>query len=190
MNFLDIIIILPIAYFAYKGFDRGFIKEVFGIVGIVLAVYISFEYMGTISGILAPHVENRDRSTIVTGIILFIIIVAAVQIVGFALERFIDVVQLGFLNKLAGMIFAGLKIAVIISATLLLLAGMGVPSEETTSNSVSYPVVIYVAPAAFDIVAAMVPGTENFINTIERSIQENNTLRELPIFEKLDTLNT
>ena len=155
--------------------------------GIVLAVYITFEYMGTISGILAPYVEDRDRTTIITGIISFILIVAAVQIAGFALERFINVVQLGIFNKLAGMIFAGLKTAILISATLLLLAGMGVPSEETTSNSVSYPVVIYVAPAAFDVVATMVPGTENFINTIERSIQENNTLRELPIFENLDT---
>ncbi|MDR9364648.1 MAG: CvpA family protein [Balneolaceae bacterium] len=187
MNFLDIIILLPIAYFAYKGFNRGFIKEIFGIVGIVLAVYITFEYMGTISGILAPYVENRDHSTIITGIISFVLIVAAVQITGFALERFIDVVQLGILNKIGGMIFAGLKTAILISGTLLLLAGLGVPSEESASKSVSYPVVIYVAPAAFNVVATLVPGTENFIQTIERTIQENNTLRELPIFENSDT---
>lgn len=187
MNFLDFIIILPIAYFAYKGFVRGFIKEVFGIVGIILAVYITFEYMGTISGILAPYVEDRDRSTIIMGIISFIIIIAAVQIAGFAIERFIDVVQLGIINKLAGMIFAGLKMAILISATLLLLAGLGVPSEETASNSISYSAVIYVAPAAFDIVASVVPGTETFIETIEQTIQENNTLRNLPIFENLDS---
>lgn len=187
MNFLDFIIILPIAYFAYKGFSRGFIKEVFGIVGIILAVYITFEYMGTISGILAPYVEDRDRSTIITGIISFIFIIVAVQIAGFAIERFIDVVQLSILNKLAGMIFAGLKMAILISATLLLLAGLGVPSEEAASNSVSYPVVVYVAPAAFDIVASIVPGTENFIDTIERSIRENNAIKNLPIFENLDT---
>lgn len=187
MNFLDLIILLPIVYFAYQGFRRGFIKEVFGIIGIILAVYITFEYMGVISRVLAPYVEDRDHATIITGIITFILIIIGVQLVGFALERFIDVVQLGILNKFVGMIFAGLKMAILISATLLLLAGMGVPSEETTSRSVSYPVVIYIAPAAFDVVATMIPGTENFINTIERTIQENNTLRELPIFENLDT---
>lgn len=155
--------------------------------GIILAVYITFEYMGTISGILAPYVEDRDRSVIITGIISFIIIVIAVQLAGFVLERFIDVIQLGILNKLGGMIFGGLKMAILISATLLLLAGLGVPSEETASNSVSYPMVIYVAPAAFDFVASVVPGTENFIDTIEQSIQENNTLRNLPIFENLNS---
>ena len=190
MNFLDFIILIPIAYFAYQGFRNGFIREIFGIIGIVLAVYIMFEYMGTISGILAPYVEDRDRSTIITGIISFVFILVAVQLVGFALERFIDVVQLGILNKIAGMIFGGLKMAILISATLLLLAGLGVPSEETASNSISYPMVIYVAPAAFDIVAGIIPGTENFIDTIEQSIQENNTLRNLPIFENLDSLDT
>lgn len=187
MNFLDLIILLPIVYFAYQGFRRGFIKEVFGIIGIILAVYLTFEYMGTISGILAPHVEDRDRTTIITGIITFIIIIIAVQLIGFGLERFIDVIQLGILNKLVGMIFAGLKIAILISATLLLLAGLGIPSDETTSNSASYPVVIYVAPTAFNVVAKAIPGTENFIETIEQSIRDNNAIKKLPIFENIDS---
>lgn len=187
MNFLDLIILLPIAYFAYQGFRRGFIKEVFGIIGIVLAVYLTFEYMGTISGILAPHVEDRDRTTIITGIITFILIIIAVQLVGFALERFIDVIQLGILNKVGGMIFAALKTAILISATLLLLAGLGIPSDETASNSASYPVVIYAAPTAFDVVARAIPGTENFIDTIEQSIRDNNAIKNLPIFENLDS---
>jgi len=127
------------------------------------------------------------RFNVVTHVFLcFIIIIAAVQIAGFAIERFIDVVQLSILNKLAGLLFGALKMAILISASLLLLAGLGIPSKETTSNSFSYPVVIYVAPAAFDAVAAMVPGTEDFIKTIEQTIQENNTLRELPLFEKTE----
>jgi hypothetical protein len=47
--------------------------------------------------------------------------------------------------------------------------------------------VIYVAPAAFDFVASVVPGTENFIETIEKSIRDNNAIKNLPIFENLDT---
>lgn len=183
MNFLDLIILLPIAYFAYRGFVSGFIREVFGIIGIILAVYITFEYMATIAGFLAPYVENRDRSVIVAGIISFIIIVAIVQLAGYVLEKFVDIIQLGIVNKLAGLIFGALKTAIIISTALLLLAGLGIPSEESSSNSVSYPVVIYMAPAAFDLVASIVPGTEDFIKTIEKAIQENNTLRNLPIFD-------
>lgn len=165
---------------------NGFFKEVFGIVGIILAVYLTFEYMGTISGIVAPYVESRDRATIVTGIVMFICIVLIVQFTAFALERFFEALRLGIINKVAGMIFGALKSAIVISAVLLLFAGIGIPDEEATSESVSYPYVIYVAPAAFDVVASIFPGTEDFIETIERNIQDENSLRNLPIFEQLD----
>lgn len=190
MNFLDLIILLPIAYVAYRGFVNGFIREVLGIIGIVLAVYLTFEYMGTISGIVAPYVENRDRATIVTGIVMFLGIIVVVQLTGVALERFFKAVQLSIINQLFGLMFGALKTAIFISAILLLLAGIDIPTEETRSNSASYPMVISVAPAAFDVVASLIPGTENFIDTIERTIRENNTIRDLPIFEKLDTLDS
>lgn len=187
MNFLDLIILIPIAYFAYRGFVHGFIKEVVGIIGIVLAVYITFEYMDTISGIVAPYVENRDRATIVTGLVIFMSIVILVQLTGVLIEKIFKAVKLGIVNQLAGLLFGALKSAIFVSAILLLFAGINIPSEEAASNSVSYPVVVPVAPIAFDIVASVVPGTEDFIHTIERTIQENNSLRDLPLFEKLDS---
>ncbi len=187
MNLLDLLILLPIAYFAYRGFVNGFIREVFVIIGLIVAVYVTFEFMRPISGFIAPYVENRDRATIITGITLFVVIVATVQLAAIALEKFFEMARIGILNKLAGFIFGGLKSAILISAILLLLAGIDIPSEDARTNSVSYPYVIYVAPATYDVVAKLFPGTEDFIETIERSIQENNTLRNLPIFEKLDT---
>lgn len=190
MNYLDLIILLPVAYVAYRGFMNGFIREVFGIIGIVLAVYLTFEYMGTISELLSPYVENQDRSTIVTGIVMFIGIIIIVHLIGVVIEKFFKAVQLGIVNQLFGLFFGALKSAIFVSAILLLLAGVGIPSDETTSNSASYSVVISVAPAAFDIVASIIPETEDFINTIERTIEENNSIRDLPIFEKLDTLDT
>lgn len=190
MNFLDLIILIPIAYFAYRGFVNGFIKEVVGIIGIVLAVYITFEYMGTLSGIVAPYVENRDRATVVTGLVMFLGIVILVQLTGVLLQKFFEAIKLGIVNQLAGLLFGALKSAIVISAVLLLLAGIGIPSEEAASNSASYPVVIPVAPIVFDMVATLIPGTEDFIQTIERTIQENNSIRDLPIFEKLDTLDS
>lgn len=190
MNFLDLIILLPIAYVAYRGFINGFFREIFGIIGIVLAVYLTFKYMGAVSGIVAPFVENQDRATIISGIVMFIGIIVIAQLATVALEKLFEVAQLGIINKLAGLMFGALKSAIFISAILLLLAGVGIPSEENTSNSASYPIVITVAPATFDLVAGLFPGTQDFIDTIERTIQENNSIRDLPIFEKLDSLDT
>lgn len=190
MNILDLIILLPIAYVAYRGFVNGFFREVFGILGIIIAVYLTFHYMAAVASIITPYVENDDHAVIITGIVMFIGIIVVVQVIGFMFERFFEAAKLGIINKLAGMIFGALKSALFISTILLLLAGIGIPSDETTSKSASYPYVITVAPATFDLIAELLPGTKDFIDTIEETIQENNSIRDLPIFEKLDLIDS
>ena len=184
MNLLDAFIILPIGYFAYKGFLNGFIKEFFGIAGLVIAIFATFNYMGPVAGFLAPFAEDKDKATMIAGVTIFLFTLAVVIGVGFWLDKLFDVVSIGFINQIAGFFFGAFKTALFISAILLLLAGFNTPGKETRMESATYPKIIYLAPAAFDLVAGIYPDTRDFIDTIERSIRENNTLRELPIFDK------
>lgn len=185
MNILDLIIFLILALFAIQGYRSGFIKQFFGIAGIIAAVFLTFKYMGTASPYLSSFIENPDYATITAGIIIFIISLTIIQLIAFWLEEVLKMVRINFINRLAGLIFGAANILIIISAVLLLLAGFNFPDETTRDNSVSYSSVVMVAPAAFNLVAKVYPGTTDFIDEIEKSIQENNTLRELPIFERL-----
>lgn len=186
MNVLDFLIILPVAYFAYKGFTAGFIQEVLGIAGIILAVFVTFAYMKPVSAIIAPLFDGGDTPTIIAGLILFIGTIAIVQAIGYAAKRFLEMIRLNFINRLAGLLFGALKSAIVISAFLWLFAGFNMPAEETRNESLTYPVVISLAPAAYNMIAAVVPGIENFIDTLESAIQEDNPIRNNPFFEQLD----
>ena len=186
MNLLDLFIILPIGYFAYRGFMSGFIKEFFGIAGLVLAIFVTFNYMGPIASFLAPFADDKDKATMIAGVVIFLLTLAVVKGVAIWMEKIFNLVSIGFINQIAGLLFGALKVALLVSAILLLLAGFNMPADETRTESTTYPVVIYLAPAAFDIVATIYPDAVDFVETIEKSIQESNTLRELPIFEKLD----
>jgi membrane protein required for colicin V production len=184
MNVLDFFILVPVAYFGYRGFMNGFIKEFFGIAGIIIAVFVAFRYMGPVSGFLTPFVKNADNATLVTGILIFILVMAIVQIAAYWLEEVFDIIRLSFINQMAGFLFGAIKSAIFISAVLLLLSGFNFPGENTRSESATYPSVIYLAPMAYNMIAAIYPDTENFIKTIEKSIRENNSFRTLPIFDK------
>jgi membrane protein required for colicin V production len=185
MNFLDLIIILILTLFAIQGFRSGFIKQFFGIAGIIVAVFLTFKYMGAVSPYLSSFIENPDYATITAGIIIFIISLTIIQLIAFWLEEVLKMVRINFINRLAGMIFGAANMLIIISAFLLLLAGFNFPGETVRENSASYSTVVKVAPAAFNLIAHVYPETTDFIDEIEKSIQENNTLRELPIFERL-----
>ncbi len=186
MNLVDLFILVPIGYFAFRGFRNGFIQEFFSIAGIIIAVFVTFKYMKPISGFARPFMDNPDSAAIAAGIVIFIITLAMIQVVAYWLESIFNVIRLSLINQAAGSVFGAVKSAIVVSAVLLLLAGFDLPGEESRNASAAYPVVIYIAPAAYNVVAAIYPGTEDFVQTIEQSIRESNTLRSLPIFEKLD----
>jgi membrane protein required for colicin V production len=185
MTLLDFFILIPIGYFAFRGFMSGLIKEVLSIAGVVIAVFMTFWYMDDVAILFSPLFENPDHAVIAAGILIFVIIVGAVQFVAFATQKFLEVIKINFINRLAGLLFGAVKSAIVISAILLLFAGFNLPGEESRNNSATYSYIIYVAPAVFDMAAMIYPGAENFIETIEQTIEDSNPIKSLPIFENL-----
>jgi membrane protein required for colicin V production len=187
MSMLDIIILLPIAYFAWRGFMNGFVKEILSIAGIIIAVFLTFEYMTSVSNMFRPFFSDGNKATIAAGIFIFVFTVALAQFLAYAIGKFFELININFINKLVGLIFGALKSGIVVSAFLLLLAGFNIPGEASRNNSAAYPYVIILAPAVFDMVSAIYPGAENFIDTIEKTIEENNPIRNLPLFENNDS---
>ena len=116
MNYLDIILAIPLLWALYKGFSKGLIIEVASLIAIVLGVYgaIHFSYFIT----NALHLTS-SYSPLISFAITFLIIVIVVYLLAKMLEKSVDLLALGFLNKLAGAIFALLKIAFIVSVLLM-----------------------------------------------------------------------
>jgi len=183
MNVLDLIILLPIGYFSYKGFLAGFIQEVLSIAGIILGVFITFAYMKPASALLIPYISNSDTATIVAGLILFIGTIAIVQTIGHSIRRFLELIKLNIINQLAGLCFGAVKSAIVVSSFLWLFAGLNMPADETRNESLTYPYVISLAPITYDQIAAVVPNIEGFIETLEEAIKEDNPIRNHPYFQ-------
>jgi len=186
MNLVDLFIIIILLYFCFRGYWSGFVKQVFGIAAIIIAVFATFRYMSPASGLLASFIDNPDHATIVAGVVIFILSLSLIQLAGYWLEKALKLVKINFVNRLIGMLFGGLNAAILASAFLLLLAGFNLPNEETRSESYTYDTIIQVAPITFNMIATIYPDTVDFMDTIEKSIRENNTLKELSLFEKLN----
>lgn len=181
MNLLDLVIVIPLFYFSYKGYVNGLIKEVLSIVGIILAVFLTFEYMDSMSSFLRPYFgESESYIPFIAGAILFIGTVAIVQLIAYLLKKMLEAVHLNIINRLVGMVFGFLKSGVIISAILILLAGFNLPSEKARQDSLTYSTIIYLAPLAYNAVAVIYPGAENFSDTIRKTLNEYNPIENFP----------
>lgn len=187
MNLLDFLIFIPICYFCYRGFSNGIIKEVLSIVGIVLAIFIAFNYMDTVGSYIQQFSEEESvLIPFISGALLFIGTVSVVQFVAHSLKKVLETINLNFINRVAGLGFGFLKSSIVISALLIFLAGFNLPSQEVRAESVTYPYIIYMAPWAYDAVATAYPGAQNFSETIQKTLDRYDPIENFPFFDQLN----
>ena len=185
MNLLDLLILLPLLYFGYKGFVNGLIHEVLSIVGIILAVFLTFEYMDAMNSLIGPMFDGNDSYIpFISGAILFVGTIGAVQLIAHLSKKLLEAIKLNFINRLAGTAFGVLKSGIIVSALLLLLAGFNLPSEQARQESMTYSTIVYLAPLAYDGVATVYPGAENFSDTIRNTLEEYNPINNFPTLDQ------
>tara|TARA_B100001250_G_C19665638_1_gene729126 strand:+ start:52 stop:600 length:549 start_codon:yes stop_codon:yes gene_type:complete len=122
MNYLDIIIAIPLIYGFVKGFENGLIKEITGIIGIFFGLYIAIHF----SPYLYPKATNffgdqKQFIPIISFTTLFVVSFITIKVLGYVIDKFSRVLALGFLSRLLGAVFGALKIIVILSFLTLLI---------------------------------------------------------------------
>jgi membrane protein required for colicin V production len=147
MNYLDIILAIPLLWALYKGFSKGLIIEVASLIAIVLGVYGSIHFSYFITNAL--HLTS-SYSPLISFAVTFLLIVVVVYLLAKMLEKSINLLALGFFNKLAGAFFALLKMAFIVSVLLMFFNKIDsktyIISEETKKHSLLYQPVSAFAP--------------------------------------------
>lgn len=185
MNLLDGLILVPILYFAFKGLRNGIIKEVLSLVGIILAIFICIHFTDKFSSVLLPFLYHiKKYLPYISAITLFLLTLITIEIIIHVSTKIVVAVDLGIVNRLLGFLFGVFKSALFISILLVLLAGFDIPNASTRSKSVTYPYVIALAPATYNIVAAIYPGAKNYSETVKNTLDKYNPLDNIQKAEK------
>lgn len=149
MNIIDIILIIPIIWFAYQGFKRGLVIELTSLLALILGIYAALYFSGYAANFLTNNLNIGPKYVpIISFIITFIVVVVIVFFIGKILEKLINMVALGFLNKLAGVVFGILKAAVFMSIIMLIINHFNDKfiSDEKKEGSFLYEPIAGIAP--------------------------------------------
>lgn len=162
MSYLDIILIIPLLWGAYKGFTKGFIIQVSTLAALMLGIYGGIKFSESVSVYLQGYIDVSYRVLMLISFALtFLLIVIAIHFLAKVLEKFISLIALGFINKLFGAIFGLLKTAFILSVILIIINMADktlrfIPLEEK-SKSVLYEPVSRLVPV-------VIPGVREWVN--------------------------
>ena len=112
MNFLDLILAVPLCWCIYKGFKRGIIFELAMLVGIVAGCYLAIHLAKAVSGIIGI---KGEVSVLVAFLIIFVAVIVGAFFLGKCIENLVKLVKAGLLNKLLGAVLGMLKCVCILS---------------------------------------------------------------------------
>jgi membrane protein required for colicin V production len=122
MNSIDILLIIPLIYGAWKGFKHGLIIEVFTLLALFVGIYVGIHFSDFTARLLREYVGlNSKYLPIIAFTITFLAVGAMVFFLGKTIEKLIKITALTPLNKFAGVFFSLLKYVYMLSTLLVIL---------------------------------------------------------------------
>lgn len=141
MNYIDIIILIPLLWAAYRGFSKGFVIEVVSILAFGLGIWGGIHFSDLIAGFVKEYISTKYEP-LISFTLLFIGIVIAIFVLGKALEKLINIAQLKLVNKISGGFFGALKVALVVGVLIVIIEGydnkFGFIPKETKQTSLLY----------------------------------------------------
>ena len=173
MNVLDLIFVLPLAYGAYRGYQKGLFIEIIGVVAFIVAIVIGFKFLGYGMNLLAPaigeNLANRFLPYLSFSVIFFPTIFL-INKLGWMMRRALRFTILGTLDSFAGAMIGVFTWIFGISTMLWLMTTIGVIlPKKLTQDSLTYPVVTKVAPNVISKVSDWIPAGGNLIKQLTES---------------------
>ena len=148
MNYFDYVLLMPVLYGMYRGFSKGLILELASLLALVAGIYgamhfssFTFEYLRNYVEIEAAYLQLASYG------LTFLIIVLVITLTGKILTLLVKMVALGFINRMVGSVFGGMKALLILSVLLLFFNRLnkqfGIVKDEVLNSSVLYnPILI------------------------------------------------
>ena len=116
MNILDIIIIISMAAALIEGLAKGFISQAISVISLLVGIWASSRFAGMVCEWLAQHVSGSEQTLhIVAFALIFIVVIIALSLIGKMIEKIINFVMLGWLNRLLGAVLALVKCMLILA---------------------------------------------------------------------------
>jgi membrane protein required for colicin V production len=149
MNFIDILIVIPIIFGAYRGFKNGLVLEVFLLLALFVGLFVGINFSEFFSDKLKLWFGwDNQYLPIITFSIIFIAIGAMIYFLGITLDKLIKAVKLTLVNKIFGSVFSSIKTLYFVSITLILISafdkkGTFIPEKAREGSLLYQPTISF-----------------------------------------------
>lgn len=169
MNILDIILFGLLIIGAVRGFRKGIILEITGLLALLLAIFGAFQLIDWgISFITRFGEVNAGLITVVAFIGIFLAIFFTVYLVGWIAKATVHITPFGIIDSILGMIVGIFKWAFLISLVFWIFTLFDINlNHEQFRDSRVMPYVVMLAPYFLDLIGLVIPYFKELVSSIE-----------------------
>jgi len=121
MNWLDILILIPLVGGIFSGYKNGLIGEVASLAGLILGIWGAIKFSDYTAGIIGSLGLESAHMPLISFIITFLIITIVMQMLAALISKLLDSLLLGWVNRLFGMVAGVIKGVLFVGVVLFVL---------------------------------------------------------------------
>ena len=139
MNYLDIIITIPLLYALIKGFSNGLVKEVTSLLALFIGVYFAINFSEFLEPKFIDILDGYQEFVPLLAFgVLFLVSFLCIKALGLIVDKLTKVLALGIFSRVFGGIFGFLKVVVIFSFLLFVISDYKLVNKQTKEDSVLF----------------------------------------------------
>jgi membrane protein required for colicin V production len=155
---IDIIFLVFAALAIIKGISRGFVVGIFSFFAIIIGVAAAMKFSYFVSNWLHQSFGLDGKwLPILSFLIVFIGVILLVRLIANAIQAALNIVMLGWLNKLGGVILYFFIYLFVYSILLFYLTKMGFIQSDAITASRTYSLIEPFGPKAIDMLGNIIP---------------------------------
>jgi membrane protein required for colicin V production len=156
--FIDLIFAVIIVFAVLKGYQQGLVVGLFSLAAVIIGLAAAMKLSVVVADHLGRAVKISDQwLPVISFAVVFLLIILLIRLGAKAVEKAVEMVMLGWVNKLAGIILFAAIYTTIFSVLLFYAAQLQLIQPRTINNSVTYSFVQPWGPKAINGLGAVVP---------------------------------
>lgn len=166
---IDIITIVLLVMAIYKGWSRGLIVSILSFIALVLGVIAALK----LSAVTAKWLEGSVNVSakwlpVLAFLLVFIVVVVVINLLAKMLEHTAEMVMLGGLNKVGGILLYITAYLICWSILLFYIGKTNLLTVKTMEQSFSYSLIAPWGPRFIDSIGAWIPALKDMFADLSR----------------------
>ncbi len=165
---IDVIFAILVLMAIFRGYRNGLILGLFSLLAVVVGLAAAMKLSVLTAGYLDSAIRISEKwLPVISFVVTFIAVLLLVRLGARALEKTAQLVTLGWLNKLGGILLFTLLYTMVYSVILFYAGQLNILQPATIEDSAAWPVVQPLGPRVLDGMGNLIPVFRDMFGELE-----------------------